>query len=307
MTKVSIFVPTYNAGELWSDWISKYHQYAVSRSIRLFCIDSSSTDQTRELIKHTVCQLVEIKKENFNHGGTRNLSLDLSDDDIFVFMTQDALLASAESIPEMIKPFADSSVAAVCGRQLPHDDANPIARHLRLFNYPEENRVLSKKDIEKYGLKTVFLSNSFAAYRVSVLKSLGGFPDDVIFGEDMYLAAKMVLAGHKIAYAKKACVKHSHNYTLMQELKRYFDIGVYHASESWIQQEFGGAGGEGKRFIISELKYLLKHAPLWIPRACITNLCKIIGYKLGKNYKSVPHSLRLKLSMHKAYWSQKQR
>ncbi|WP_139342919.1 glycosyltransferase family 2 protein, partial [Vibrio gazogenes] len=193
MTKVSIFVPTYNAGALWSNWISLYHQCAIYEPIRLFCIDSASSDQTRVLIESTAFQVIEIKKEDFNHGGTRNLSLSLSDDDIFLFMTQDALLVSKESIAEMIKPFADNSVAAVCGRQLPHDDANPIARHLRLFNYPEQSRVVSKKDSQAYGLKTVFLSNSFAAYRASALRSLGGFPNDVIFGEDMYLAAKMIL------------------------------------------------------------------------------------------------------------------
>ena len=79
-----------------------------------------------------------------------------------------------------------------------------------------------------------FISNSFAAYRVSVLKEVGGFPDDVIFGEDMFVATKMLKAGYKIAYAAGACVYHSHDYSLWQEMKRYFDMGVFHAREPWI-------------------------------------------------------------------------
>src|SRR5690606_16982827 len=113
---------------------------------------------------------------------------------------------------------------------------------------------------------------------------LGGFPERSIVSEDMYFAAKAALAGYKIAYVPEATARHSHNYTPAQEFRRYFDIGVFHHDEAWIGRAFGGAGGEGKRFLLSELRYLLRHAPLWIPRACIHNVLKILGYKLGKQH-----------------------
>ena len=91
------------------------------------------------------------------------------------------------------------------------------------------------------GLKTVFMSNSFSAYR--------------------FYTAKAILAGYKVAYVSNAIVRHSHNYTAIEEFKRYFDIGVFHCKESWIREKIGGAGGEGKKFIISELIFLLKNAP----------------------------------------------
>src|SRR5690606_25543778 len=152
------------------------------------------------------------------------------------------------------------------------------------------------------GLKTVFTSNSFAAYRVSVFQELGGFPEKNILSEDMYFAARAVLAGHKVAYVADATVLHSHNYTPMEEFRRYFDIGVFHHDEAWIAQAFGGAGGEGKRFIFSEARYLLRHAPLWLLRACVHNALKILGYKLGKNYTRLPVGLRRRFSMHRKYW-----
>ncbi len=40
---------------------------------------------------------------------------------------------------------------------------------------------------------------------------------------------------------------------LVQEMKRYFDMGVFHASEPWIRQELGGAEGEGLKFVVSEV------------------------------------------------------
>ncbi|MFM2484510.1 glycosyltransferase family 2 protein [Celerinatantimonas yamalensis] len=306
--KVIVIVPTRNAGFFWKSWCQSIKQQK-GVDISVCNIDSSSKDSTIDVSQIFDFHTKVISPADFNHGGTRNCAFEKWHDnrDVVIFLTQDSLLYTPNSIENLLYLFKDLDVAAVCGRQLPHDDANPLAKHARLFNYPSSTRVMSKSDIEKYGIKTAFVSNSFTAYRASVFKELGGFPEDVILSEDMHLAARIILAGYKVAYAGNACVKHSHNYTPWQEFKRYFDIGVFHATESWIQQEFGGAGGEGKRFIISEFKYLIKNAPLWIPRACITNLCKIIGYKLGKNFKKIPKYLRPKLSMHKAYWSQKVR
>lgn len=306
MLLVNLFLPTRNASSHYKDWSVGFLKQAIK--VDGFFIDSSSEDNTLECYSTILTCLGKCQPRTFNHGATRNSFVKTcSTDGIYIFITQDAYLFDPLSLQNIVSYFADNSVSAVCGRQLPHDDANPIARHLRLFNYPDSSRVSEIDDISSLGMKAAFMSNSFAAYRASVFKKLGGFPSDVILGEDMYLAAKMLLAGYKIAYSAEACVKHSHNYTPWQEFKRYFDIGVFHSTESWIQEKFGGAGGEGKRFLISEFKYLLKHAPMWIPRACITNFCKILGYKLGKNYKRLPKRLRPKLSMHKAFWSQKER
>lgn len=62
----------------------------------------------------------------------------------------------------------------------------------------------------------------------------------------MFYTAKAVLSGYKVAYAAKAEVQHSHNYTPLEEFRRYFDIGVFHKDEPWIRQSIGGAGGEGR-------------------------------------------------------------
>lgn len=50
-----------------------------------------------------------------------------------------------------------------------------LAVHARNFNYSSKSIVKSKADTEKLGIKTVFMSNSFAAYRRSVFEALGGF------------------------------------------------------------------------------------------------------------------------------------
>jgi rhamnosyltransferase len=158
-------------------------------------------------------------------------------------------------------------------------------------------------DSPKFGIKTAFISNSFAAYRRTALLSVGGFPSNTILSEDTYVAAKMLLAGWKIAYCADAMVYHSHNYGFIEEFKRYFDIGVFHAREPWIRQAFGQAEGEGMRYVRSELKYLWSKDYKLIPSAILRTILKLLGYKLGFMEQKIPMWLKVHLSMNKQYWN----
>ena len=146
------------------------------------------------------------------------------------------------------------------------------------------------------------MSNSFAAYRAEALKDVNGFPNYVIFAEDMFVAAKMLLSGWKVTYAGNAECRHSHNYSIAQEFQRYFDMGVFHARERWVRKNFGGAGGEGLKYQISELRYLgFYYWYLW-PVSIYRNAIKLVGYKLGQYEAKLPIGLKRRFSMYKRYW-----
>ncbi|HED2992403.1 TPA: glycosyltransferase family 2 protein [Klebsiella pneumoniae] len=300
--KYFIAIPTYNGGELWRSTVLYIKKYAP-QDAQICIIDSSSKDDTVPLAKNAGFAISTIPSVEFNHGGTRNKAiLDFgSNSDIVIFLTQDAV-PKAGFIEAILAAFENEQVVCAYGRQLPHDDANPIAKHARYFNYPSQSYTCGISDIPRMGLKTVFMSNSFSAYRLTAFRELGGFPSDTILCEDMYYTAKAVLAGYKVAYVHDALVAHSHNYSPLEEFKRYFDIGVFHTDEPWIRKAFGGAGGEGKKFILSEIFFLLRNNPLWIPVACINNLMKFLGYKIGQKYKNIPLSIIKKFSMHTRYW-----
>ena len=245
---VAVVVPTYNGYSHTMQLLQGLEQQQAAFDVLV--IDSQSTDGTNELIKShpVVTHYVEISPQQFNHGASRQLMVEqFAAYEIYVFMTQNAYPENSKTISEVIAPFTDEMVGAVCGRQLPHLDANPIAAHARLFNYGPQSALKSKADIPRLGIKVPFISNSFSAYRNTALQEVGGFPVDVILSEDMFVAANMVQAGWKIAYAAEACVRHSHNYSLGEGWRRYFDIGVFHSQQPWIQEAFGGAGGEGLR------------------------------------------------------------
>lgn len=300
--RVAVIVPTCNAGSAFPMFLEALCGQDYPADITI--VDSSSDDETVSFVCLFKLDLVEVSRASFNHGATRQLAVDrLVDYDVVVFLTQDAVFADETMLRKILVPFQDSATGAVCGRQLPREGAALIEKHARLYNYPSKSFFRSFHDVDLYGLKTAFISNSFAAYRVSVLRKIGGFPADVIFGEDMYVATKILKAGYKIAYAADACVYHSHSYSFWQEMQRYFDMGVFHAREPWIRQSLGGAEGEGLKFVFSEYKYLLKHAFWLVPEGMLRTLFRYAGFRLGLVERMLPLWSKRLLAMNKGYFT----
>lgn len=270
----------------------------------VYIIDSGSDRADYEAhLEGLNYQITKITPETFNHGGTRRVAAQKHARYPFlIYMTQDAVPVDEFALSRLIEVFNDEDVGCAYGRQLPNHDAGVLGAHARLFNYPAKSQVKSLSDAEKIGIKAAFISDTFAAYRTSALKEVGWFPENVILSEDTYVAAKMLMAGWKSVYCAEACVYHSHDYSIWQEFKRYFDTGVFHAREPWIRKQFGQAEGEGKRFVISEIKYILKHKPYVLPGACIRDAAKFFGYRLGIMENSLPFFMKRKWSMNSRYW-----
>lgn len=304
--KVNLFVPTLNAGERWKDVIRSIESQSYPLA-RVIIIDSGSTDGTLALIKDKGYEVMSLDKKDFDHGGTRQLAAEkYADADIFVFLTQDAILADESAIAQMVKAFENNpNYGMVYGRQLPHLGAKTLESHARIFNYPDLTRTKSLSDAPKYGIKTISCSNSFAAYRSLAFFEVQGFPSGVILGEDVLIAGKMLLKGYEMGYLGESKVYHSHDYTVKEEFKRYFDIGVFHANNSWIFEKFGRAESEGLKYLKSEITYVLKNNIWALPKSIATLFAKFIGYKIGLQHHLFSNGMNLKMSMHQAYWKRK--
>ena len=299
---VALIVPTLNAGAQWREWLNAFARQTLKPQWSLI-IDSSSEDDTATLAREFGFDVRFTKRSEFNHGGTRQWGADhVFDAELIVYLTQDALLASPQSLARLVGQLKDSKLGAAYGRQLPHRGANPIEAHYRLFNYPAVPIIKSLNDVDRLGIKTAFISNSFAAYRRCALMEVGGFQNHLIMGEDTVVAAKMLLKGWKIAYVADAQVYHSHAYGVVEELRRFFDTGVLHVRENWLIDKFGKPEGEGARYIVSQLNYLWQRAPWLIPSAVVRAFCKYLGYRLGLMEARIPTLLKKRLSMHRGFW-----
>lgn len=300
-----VIVPTFNAAQHLPSLIAALSAQGLQPSQILF-VDSSSSDETAKICRSFGANVVVIPQSQFNHGGTRRFAADWgSVYEFLIYLTQDALPVGSTSLANLLSAFSDPSVGLAYGRQQPRPEANPIERHARLRNYPESSEIRSLDDRIQYGVKTTFCSDSFAAYRRDALAAVGGFPPDTLFAEDQIVAGRMLLAGWKIAYVATASVIHSHDYTVTQDFKRYFDAGVFHARNKWLLDSFGHAEGEGLRFVRSELRYLWEHGPLLIPSALIRTLAKYIGYRLGRIEQKLSTRTKRKISMAAYYWRDK--
>lgn len=285
--KFTICIPTSNARATWPEFAAALKDQ-IAKPAEILVIDSESVDGTPELAAQDGFRVIGIARSDFRHGATRQLAAEIvADCEVIVYLTQDALLASRHAVADLLRAFEDPMVGAAYGRQLPRKAAGPIEMHARLFNYSAVNELHSVSSIPTLGFKTIFFSNSFGAYRRSALQAVGGFPLDVNFGEDTVVAARLVLAGLKIAYVAEAEVFHSHHLSWRQEFERYKCIGELHAEHAWLLREFGGTSGEGIRFLCSKIAFLSSHAPHLIPSALIRIACKYLGYRIGLRKRAV--------------------
>jgi glycosyltransferase involved in cell wall biosynthesis len=301
-SRVGLVIPTLNAGNHLDRLLPALRSQTLVPA-RFLVIDSSSRDETVARFRAAGAEVRLIAPESFDHGATRQMAVDVLDDvEFIIFLTQDAIPAHPEAFAKLIAPFRDSDVGATYGRQLPSPEAGPIGAHARLFNYPERSHVRTMADAPRIGIKTIFCSNSFAAYRRAALIEAGGFPEGTIFGEDMLVAASLLQRGRRVCYAAEAKVYHSHDYGLAEEFRRYFDIGVLHDTQSELLRPFNRMGGEGLRFLGSELSYLRTRAVNVIPLALLRTLLKYGGYRLGRVAQYLPVALNRRLSMNRRYW-----
>jgi rhamnosyltransferase len=300
---VSVIIPVYN-GAQWLDRVLAMLARQTLPLADIMLIDSGSTDTTLEIAARHKVSVHTIAQKDFDHGATRTLAAGLVSGDILVYMTQDAIPEKDDSLEKLVDPLKQERIAASYGRQLPAEGATVFSEHLRLFNYPQRSETRCWQERERYGFKTIFISNSFAAYRRDVLAAHGFFPAHQLFGEDTLIVAKLIENGYCVAYVGDSCVFHSHNYSIIQDFKRYFDIGVFHLDHRDQLMKFGGPGGTGRKFVLSELALLAarkKYAQF--PESMVRNMGKFVAYTLGKHYHKLPRWFARLLSMNRNWWT----
>ena len=300
--KIDIVIPTYKPDQKLDRCLRMLKRQTV-RPDRILLINTEEASFHSEVFDSLEQgEIVHIRKEEFDHGGTRNRACAMCDGDIILLLTQDAIPADRYLVEKLTAPFEDEEVCAAYGRQMADRKDNPVDAYTRRFNYPAESRVKSAGDLPELGIKTFFCSNVCAAYRKSVYDELGGFPLHTIFNEDMIFASRLIEAGKKIAYAADARVWHWHNYSASEQVKRNFDLAVS-------QVDYGGlflevrSESEGIRLVRDTLVYFIRRGRIdLVPHILVQSGAKFIGYKLGQNYRRLPKGLVRKISLNPGYW-----
>lgn len=279
---ISVIIPTLNAEHEIDALLIALDRQSIQPN-EILVVDSASEDKTIELVqKHKGVRLLQIDRQDFNHGTTRDMALNESSGDFVCFLTQDAVPVSDDYLKRLVAPMVDDSdIALVSGRQLPKADARRFEQLVRGFNYPDSPSVRSKCDLEKLGIKAFFASDACSAYRRTAYLECGGF-ERVNTNEDMLMAARFIASGMKVAYEPRAEVYHSHNLTPFQQFVRNRAVGFFletHADDLMQASEIG----EGGRLVRSVSSQLLREGNLVEFIAFAVDCCaRLLGNRAGR-------------------------
>lgn len=302
--KVDAVIPAYKPGHDLRELVEKL----LDQTVRLGRIIIINTDREyfdeKEYLIAPAVEVAHITRHEFDHAGTRDMGLRMSDADYVLFMTMDAIPKDNYLVEKLLSGFRRAdNIAVSYARQLPKKDCNRIEQITREFNYPAQSRVQTSDDIKELGIKAYFCSDVCAMYDTSIYRSLGGFKAPAIFNEDMVYAAGALDAGYAVSYCADALVYHSHNYTGRQYYRRNFDLGVSQADHPEIFERFN-VKGTGMQLVRKSLAQICRSGtPADIIRLVYYSGMKYLGFRKGKNYHKLSLESCLKHTSDKEYWN----
>jgi rhamnosyltransferase len=289
----AVAIPLYHSAK----YIPRLARGIESQTIQpsaLILIDSSTDQSTVLALKEHGLNYHRISPSEFSHGGTRNLAANLAKDqeiDWVIMLTHDVNLVCPDAFENLLSGI--DSVDAVCGfgRQICSAGATKSVASAKESRFPAHSYISNSQS----GKERYFLSNAFAAYRVRDLLAVGGFPEDVVFGEDAVASYRLQKAGHNVVYVAEAVVEHWHEFSMLTEFRRHFDIGV--AVGDFPEPELWAPKSGGVRQLMEELRLTIDiRKPSSISRALTSVLMKACGYIAGRHAELLPISLRCRVS-----------
>lgn len=278
----SVIIPTRNAEGSISALLDAIQGQTICPE-KILVVDSASEDKTAELSRAHGAEVMVIAREDFDHGGTRDMAFRKTDTPYVVFMTQDAMPVAQDSMERLLSYFAERpDLAIIGGRQVAYPQATPQEKLVRAYNYPAQPRFWDQSQCGTLGVRAYLISDVFAAYRRDAYLAVGGFDRPLMTNEDMLITQKLLDAGFEAGYAGDACVYHSHNFTWKQQYRRNYIVGrtmVRYADRFQNAQEMG----EGMALAKSVELQLLRQGRLG---ACLAFAwdctARLLGNRMGR-------------------------
>ena len=258
-SRISVVCPLYEAEKYILDFDESLRMQEGVEFAEIFYVLTEGKDNTEKamedagILSRPEVKFSRIKRGDFSHSLTREKAAMEATGDVIVFLTQDVEIKDKKFIQKLVQPIIDGEVDATYAKQI--TKYNNIEKYTRESNYPAKSFTVSKKDIERLGLKTFFFSDAAGAVSRAKFVELGGYDSkDLPISEDMYFAHKLIMAGGKIRYVAEAEVYHSHDFKLSELYSRYRLTGEFMKMNPEIAKSGVNAAGGGMA------KYIFKRA-----------------------------------------------
>lgn len=222
--KVSIIIPTLNAGEDFELLLKMLRNQKGFKEIEIIIVDSGSIDKTLEIAKSYNTKIIEILPEEFSHSYSRNLGSEQATGDYLLFTVQDALPPTKTWLNRLMTVLQNEAVSAVSCAEIPRDNADLFYRviswnHYKfldvnnkdsIFSLPDEqNHINLRKNGQISDLACLIPSELFSQYKYRLS-----------YAEDLDLGIRLIKDGRKIAFLGTTRIIHSHNRPAFYFMKR---------------------------------------------------------------------------------------
>ncbi|NQN87666.1 glycosyltransferase family 2 protein [Streptococcus suis] len=234
--KATVFIPVYNGErDHLEETLSALYRQVTDFKWDVLITDSGSSDNSIAIINHFSekygnLRLLHLSKEEFSHGKTRQMAAEISQGEIMVYLTQDAVPHNEQWLAEMVRPFAmHSDIVAVLGNQKPRHYCFPAMKYDILAVFNEQGvsdsltfwQRLDDSQRGKYTKESFYSDVCSAAPRRFLTEKIGYRP--VAYSEDYEYGKDILDAGYIKVYNAKAIVEHSNDVRLSEYRRRIFD------------------------------------------------------------------------------------
>lgn len=198
---VTVVVPAYNEEEVI---VSTVRSVLDSDYPELVClvVDDGSTDGTLARLNQAFADDPRVRvltQANRGKWQALNLAFQSIDTEIAVCVDADTRIAR-DAISEIVRPFADSKVAAVAGTVVVANTRNLLTR-FQSIEYVNAQQIGRRAQEHLNGILVV--PGALGAWRVEAVRDVGLFSHETLT-EDADLTIWLRRAGYRIAYAENA-------------------------------------------------------------------------------------------------------
>jgi GT2 family glycosyltransferase len=301
---ISVVIPVKNGGMDLVRCLEAIARQRVHEDVEVVVVDSGSSDGSPERARRLGARVHGVHPDEFHHGKTRNLGVELALGETLVFTSQDAFAASEDWLALLTAPLESDEIAGVYGRQLPHRDASPPERYFLDFLYGPEPRRQTLGSNDDLTFEATLFSNVSSAIPRRVWAEYP-FDEEIVMSEDQEWSRRVLLAGYALVYEPQAAVHHSHVYTLGGAFRRFFDSGAS-AERSYVDgtgESTAALWRAGARYAQGELAWLWATGHRrWIPYSAVYELAKFTGLQLGRRHVLLPAAVKMRMSAYPDYW-----
>lgn len=232
MPRVSIVIPTRNAGPAFEHTLEAIADQDLAEPYEVLVIDSGSTDGTPELAARHGARVMVIGPATFGHGRTRNAAIATCAGEYAVLTVQDAVPADERWLAALVRAMDEHPDAAgAYSRCLPRQGAGFIERYLTtreersgsgddpiVQGWPSEAHLsaMSPEDLRR----CCAFSDGSSILRRSVW-ARHALPE-VTYAEDLAWSIEVMRLGYSVLYVPASRVYHSHHRSWWYELRRSY-------------------------------------------------------------------------------------